>query len=112
MPHAPRSEEAATGEEQRSSARVLEEAATRLASEAAGPDHALQRLHRRIVGIAELFVESLEDCGRGIEPDKIEERERPHREVAAALHRRVDVLDARRAVLGQADGVVEIRKEQ
>ena len=45
-------------------------------------------------------------------PDEVEQRERTHREVAAALHGGVDVVAGGRAVLEHAHGVVQVREQQ
>jgi hypothetical protein len=48
----------------------------------------------------------------GIEPDKIEERQRAHGMVQAQLDARVNVLAARQPVLVNANGVQEVGDEQ
>ena len=68
--------------------------------------------HRGVVRIAELVVERVEDGERGVETDEVEQRERTHREVAAALHRRVDVVAGGGAGLEHAHRVVEVREQQ
>ena len=68
--------------------------------------------HGGVVLIAELGVEGVEDRQRRVEADEVEERQRAHREVAAALHRGVDVLARGGAVLQHAHGVVEVREQQ
>ena len=45
-------------------------------------------------------------------PDQVEQRERAHREVAAALHGGVDVVAAGGAVLEHPHRVVEVREQQ
>ena len=62
--------------------------------------------------IAERVVDRLEDRHRRVDTDEVEQRERAHREVAAALHRRVDRLDRRRAALEHSHRVVEVREQQ
>ena len=71
-----------------------------------------RRRHGGVVRVAELVVQRVEDGHRRVEADQVEQRERPHREVAAALHRGVDVVHRRRAVLQHAHGVVEVGEQQ
>src|SRR6476619_228617 len=65
---------------------VVVEAAPGLPAEVAGRHHAPQAGDRRVVRVAELVVEGVEDRGGGVEPDQVEQGQRAHREVAAALH--------------------------
>ena len=91
---------------------VVVETLTGLAAEALGAHHARQQRCRRVVGVAELGVQRLEDRQARVETDQVEQRERPHREVAAALHRGVDVVARRDARVEHPHRVVEVREEQ
>ena len=91
---------------------VLVEAGAGLSSELPGAHHAAQQRHRGEVGVGVLGVERVEDGERRVEPHEVEQREGAHRETAAALHRRVDALLGRDALLEQAHGVVQVGKEQ
>ena len=67
--------------------RAAEAAGLELAAVGAGDAaHTPQHRHRGVVRVVELVVEGVEDGHRGVEADEVEQRERAHREVAAALH--------------------------
>src|SRR5438477_9173579 len=94
------------------SAVVIVKASTRLPAELLGGDHALEEGNGRVVGVAELGVEGLDDGQRGVEADEVEQGERPHGEVAAALHGLVDVVAGRNPALQKAYGIVEVREQE
>src|SRR5262245_52832371 len=102
----------ATGGAAGGSALVVVEAGARLAAEPFGSDHAAQQRRRRVVGILELGVQRLEDRETRVEANQVEQLEGTHREVAAALHRGVDVVARRDAGVEQPDRVVEVREQQ
>src|SRR5437762_2816464 len=62
--------------------------------------------------ISELLEHHLGDVHRGVEPDEVQERERPHGVATAELHRRVDVLERGEAALVKPDRVEQVRHEQ
>src|SRR5688500_8262204 len=80
---------------------VVVEPFAALPAQEAGGDHAAQAGHGGVVGVLELLVEGVEDRQRRVEADEVEQRQGPHREVAAALHGGVDVVAAGGAVLEQ-----------
>ena len=57
-------------------------------------------------------VHRVEDLVRGVEADQVHQRQRAHRQAAAQLHRRVDVLAGGVAALEHRDGVVEVAEQQ
>src|SRR5690606_14991193 len=91
---------------------VVVEALARLPPQVAGRHHAAQQRDRRVVRVAELLVERVEDGDRRVEAHEVEQGQRPHREVAAALHGRVDVVAAGGAVLEHPHRVVEVGEEE
>src|SRR5690625_2668882 len=94
------------------SARVVAETAARLAAEVSGRHEMLQQRRGREPGLAELQVERALNSQRNVVADDVEQFERPHRERAAELHRRVDVVGARVVRLEHAYGVVEVREQR
>ena len=88
------------------------EAAPGLAAEQPGGDHLLEDRRRSVQPVAALPVHRVEDLVRRVEPDQVEQRERPHRVAAAEPHRRVDVLAGRVVALVHRDRVVEIAEQQ
>src|SRR5947209_19482171 len=54
---------------------VVVEAATRLAAQQLGRNHAPQQRHRRVVGVAELVIQRVEDGAAGVEANQAEQRE-------------------------------------
>src|SRR2546423_14808660 len=71
---------------------VVVEAEFRLPTEMTGGHHPPKGGDGRIVRITKLVVQRVEDGERRVEPDEVEQRQRPHREVAAALHGGIDVV--------------------
>src|SRR5947207_15939949 len=91
--------------------RVIVEAAARLATEMAGCDELAKR-RRWGEPLLPVFVEhDLSNRVARVEADEIEQLERTHRVVRAALHRRVDLLDRPEALLERADRVVKERDQ-
>ena len=62
--------------------------------------------------LAELVEHDLADRLGRVEADEVEQLERAHRVVRAALHRRVDLLDRAEALLEGADRVEQVRDQQ
>src|SRR5436190_15190086 len=74
-------------------ARVVVEAAPGLAPVEPGGHHLAQRRRRGEAPLAVLVEHDVGDRLGRVEPDEVEQRERPHRVVGAGLHRGVDLLD-------------------
>ena len=66
--------------------RILEEASTRLAAQAAGIDHLAQQRRRPVLGIAEAVVQHFHDGQHHIQADQVSQRQRSDGMVAAQLH--------------------------
>src|SRR3954451_20389312 len=65
---------------------IVVEPAARLPPQQLSRHHAAEERAGRRGGVPELGVQRVEDGEAGVEPDQVEEGERPHREAAAALH--------------------------
>ena len=92
---------------------VRVEAAAGLAAEQPGGDHLLDQRHRGVPAVAAApAVHGVEDLVRGVQADQVHQRERAHRQAAAELHGRVDVLAGGVAALEHRDGVVEVAEQQ
>ncbi len=57
-------------------------------------------------------VHRLQDGAGGVDPDQVQQRERPHRQTAAQLHGRVDVLAGGVVRLVHGCGLVEVAEQQ
>ena len=78
----------------------------------AGSDQLAQRRRRSDAPLAVLVEHDLPHRVARVEPDEVEQLERPHRVVGAALHRDVDLLDRAEALLVGADRVEQVRDQQ
>src|SRR5829696_7495630 len=78
--------------------RVVVEALPRFPPVHPGEHHALEQGWRRVALLAVLVEHDLGDLVRRVEPDEVQEGERPHRVTGAEAHPRVDVLDRGDAV--------------
>ena len=91
---------------------VVVEADAVLPAEAVGGHHAAQQQCGCEVRVAELLMERVEDREAGVEADEVEQLERAHREVAAALHRGVDVVATGDAGVVELHRVVEVGEQE
>src|SRR2546426_6631040 len=82
---------------------VLIETPSRLHAEIPREDHPLEERRRSPRGIAELLEECVRHVQADVEPGVVDELERSHRVAQAELHRLVDVLGGRDALLERAD---------
>src|SRR6478736_10533826 len=91
---------------------VVVETLAALATVALGADHPAQQGRGRVVRVPELGIKRVEDREARVEADEVDQLERPHREVAAALHRGVDVVPGGDAGVEESRRVVEVREQQ
>src|SRR5215213_4352644 len=91
---------------------VVVEASAGLAAVESGLDHALEERRRGEASLAELVEHDLGDVVGRVEPDEVEERERPHRVAAAELHAVVYVHDGADALFERAYRVEQVWDEQ
>ncbi len=96
----------------RAGAGVGVDAATGLAPEQPGRDVLLEQRRGGVPVVAGLPVHRLEDLVGAVQPDQVEQRQRPHRVPAAQAHRGVDVLAGGVARLVHPDRVVEVAEQQ
>src|SRR6266550_3484257 len=88
---------------------VLVETAAGLHTEAAGEHHALEERGWRDARVLELVEEDVGHMQVDVEAGVVDELERAHRVPEPELHRRVDLLDRRHALLECPDGPEEVR---
>src|SRR5439155_3709752 len=86
---------------------VLVEPAAGLLAQQAAFDHAQQERRGRVQGFLELLVQRRGDRRRGVQPDQVDDLQRPHRMRAAQHHALVDDLGGGQAGLHHPD-----RREQ
>ncbi|MDQ0846255.1 hypothetical protein QFZ68_005935 [Streptomyces sp. V1I6] len=94
----------------RSGVRV--EAAAGLAAGQARLAELLQDGRRSVQPVVRLRVHGVQDGTGGVDADQVEQRERPHRQTAAELHRGVDVLTGRVPRLVHRRRLVEVAEQQ
>src|SRR5213078_47586 len=91
---------------------IVVEALAALPAVHAGQHHALEERRRGVALLAVLGEHDLGDLVGRIQPDEVEEGERPHGIAAAELHRLVDVRHGPHAALDRPDRVEQVGDEQ
>src|SRR5205085_2087880 len=93
-------------------AAVLIKTRAALSAESSGEDHLAQQRRRRESLLAVLIKHHVADVVSRVEADVVEQREWPHRIVAAEDHGLVNILNGPDAFFVRADRVEDVRHEQ
>ncbi len=94
------------------STRVIIKPPARFPAMHAGRDHPAQQRRRGEARLPVLLEHDLGDPDRRVQPDEVEQRERPHGVAAAELHAAVDVGRRGDALLQRPHGVEQIGHQQ